>query len=80
MPPRPTFIALAALLTVAFILLLRPFLPPLSLGSSSYCDIFGCGRSLRAWLEEEEARYSETLELRQRLIQTWGPTEDLVES
>jgi hypothetical protein len=80
MQHRPTFVALAALLVLAFILLLRPFLSTLSAPTSYYCGLFGCGPSLRAWLEDEEARYAVALEKRQQLIEIWGPTEDTVES
>jgi len=80
MLPRPTFIAIAALLTLTLILLLRPFLATLSLPTSFYCDLFGCGRTLRTWLEQEDARYAVALERRQQLIERWGPTEDAVEA
>ncbi|KAH9972478.1 methyltransferase domain-containing protein [Lactifluus volemus] len=78
--PRPTFIALAALLTVGFILLLPSFISTLPVHTSYYCHFFNCGPSLSAWLESEDARYSIALQRRQELIKTWGPSEDSVES
>jgi hypothetical protein len=80
MPPRPTFIAIAVLLTLTLILLLRPFLATLSFRTSSYCGLFDCSRSLRTWLVEEETRYAVALKRRQQLINRWGPTEDTVEA
>jgi hypothetical protein len=78
--PRPTFIALIALLTVGLILLLPSFLSTLPVRTSYYCHFFSCGPSLSAWLESEDERYSIALQRRQELIKTWGPTEDAVDS
>jgi hypothetical protein len=80
MPPRPTFVALATLLILVVILLLRPFAQNLSIQSPRFCGVFNCGQSLRSWIEEEEVRYADALEGRQQLIKDWGPTEDTVQS
>jgi hypothetical protein len=77
---RPNFIALVALLTVALILLFHSFLSTLPIHNSYYCHLFNCHPSLSTWLESEEARYAMALQTRQELIETWGPTEDTVES
>ncbi|KAH9961553.1 methyltransferase domain-containing protein [Russula dissimulans] len=76
MPPRLSFVALAAFLTTTILLLLRPFFAQ----SSFYHNVFGRGRSLSSWLNEEEARYAAALQDRQQLITKWGPTEVDVES
>jgi hypothetical protein len=86
---RPTFVVVAALLTLTFVLLLRPFAPNWNLSSSSssssigipsFCGVYECGQTLRSWIEEEETRYAEALEGREELIKAWGPTEDKVDS
>lgn len=73
--PRPSFVAVLALLTIAVILLLRSFSPQLSF----YRDAFGYGRSLTAWLRDEEARYALAVQDRQDLIKKLGPTDIQVE-
>jgi hypothetical protein len=78
--PRPTFIALIALLTVGFILLIPSFISTLPVRTTYFCQLFNCGPSLSAWLESEDARYAIALQRRQELIKTWGPTEDTVDS
>ena len=96
MPLRPTFVIVAALLTLTIVLLLRPFALKLNLSSSSssssspsssssigipsFCGVYECGQTLHSWIEEEEARYAEALEGREELIKAWGPTEDKVDS
>ncbi|KAI0246470.1 methyltransferase domain-containing protein [Lactifluus subvellereus] len=81
MPPRPTFIVLAALLTlVALLLLLQPFGSTLSIQAPRFCGVFKCDQTLRSWIDDEERRYAEALEGRQQLIKRWGPTEDAVQS
>jgi hypothetical protein len=82
MPPRPTFIALAVLLTFVLILLLHPFAQTLSYvqAPAGFCGVAECGQSLRSWIQEEEARYGEALEGREQLVKAWGPTEDAVQS
>jgi hypothetical protein len=91
MPLRPTFVIVAALLTLTIVLLLRPFALKLNLSSSSpsssssigipsFCGVYECGQTLHSWIEEEEARYAEALEGREELIRAWGPTEDKVDS
>jgi hypothetical protein len=80
MPPRPTIVSLAVLITIAVILLLRPFSANLNSYSSYYRDAFGHGsRSLGAWLAEEEARYVVAVQERLELIKKWGPREDVVD-
>ncbi|KAH9988440.1 methyltransferase domain-containing protein [Russula compacta] len=73
--PRPSFVAVLALLTIAVILLLRSFSPQ----SSFYRDVFGYGHSLTAWLRDEEARYALVVQDRQDLIKKLGPTDIQVE-
>jgi hypothetical protein len=79
MPPRPTVVAVVLLLTVTLILLLRPFSATLNGYSSYYRDVFGHGRSLRAWLADEEARYAVAVQERLELIKKWGPTDVAVD-
>jgi len=81
MPPRPTVfqLTLVLLITVAVILLLRPFSETLNGYSSYYRDVFGPGRSLRAWLADEEARYVVAVQERLELIKKWGPRDDAVD-
>jgi hypothetical protein len=79
MPPRPTIVSLAVLITIAVILLLRPFSATLNGYSSYYRDAFGHSRSLRTWLAEEEARYVVAVQERLELIKKWGPREDAVD-
>lgn len=78
MPPRPPVIgALLLVLTIASILLLfRPFSATLH---GLFVDYSGPGRSLSAWLADEEARYAVVLQERQELIKKVGPKpEDVV--
>ncbi|KAH9971006.1 methyltransferase domain-containing protein [Lactifluus volemus] len=92
---RPTFFAVAALLTLTIVLLLRPSFAPnnwnlpslsssssssSSIGTPSFCGVYECGQTLHSWIEEEERRYAEALEGREELIKAWGPTEDKVDS
>ena len=79
MPPRPTIVSLILLITVALILLFRPFSANLNGYSTYYRDVFGHGRSLRAWLTDEEARYTVAVQERQELIKKWGPRDDAVD-
>ncbi|KAN0138449.1 Methyltransferase domain containing protein [Lactarius tabidus] len=67
------------MITVAVIIFLRPFSATLNGYSSYYRDAFGHGRSLRAWLAEEEARYVVAVQERLELIKKWGPREDAVD-
>ena len=77
--PRSSFTALAAILVIGTFLLFRRLAasPP-----TFYRDAFGFGRgrSLRAWLRDEEARYAGVVQSRQQLIQKWGPTDVQVEA
>jgi len=79
MPPRPTIVSLVLLILVGAILLLRPFSASLNGYSSYYRDVFGHGRSLRAWLADEEARYAIAVQDRLELIKKWGPRDDAVD-
>jgi hypothetical protein len=79
MPPRPTVLALVLLITVTIILLLRPFSASINSYSSYYRDAFGPGRSLRAWLADEEARYAVAVQERLELIKKWGPRDNAVD-
>lgn len=79
MPPRPTVVTLALLIIVAVVLLLRPFSATSHGYSSYYRDIFGSGRSLSAWLADEEARYAVAVQERLELIKKWGPRDDAVD-
>ncbi|KAN0124167.1 hypothetical protein V8E53_003920 [Lactarius tabidus] len=54
------------MITIAVILLLRPFSATLH-------------RSLRAWLAEEETKYVVAIQERLELIKRWGPREDAVD-
>jgi len=76
MPPRLSFLALTVFLTATILLLFRPFFTQ----SSLYHNIFGHGRSLQSWLNEEEARYAAALQDRQQLITKVGPAAVDVES
>jgi hypothetical protein len=78
MSPRfSSFIALAAFLTVA-IVLINQFKFPAT--PSFYHDAFGRGRPLSTWLTDEEGRYAEVVQGRQQLIRKWGPTAAEVEA
>ena len=79
MPPRPTVVSLVLLILVAVILLLRPYSANLNGYSSYYRDVFGHGRSLRAWLADEEERYVVAVQERLELIKKWGPRDDAVD-
>ena len=79
MPPRPTVVALVFLITIVLILLVRPFSASLNGYSSYYRDLFGPGRPLRAWLADEEARYTVAVQERLELITKWGPRDDAVD-
>jgi hypothetical protein len=72
MPPRPFFAALAAFLTFSLVLLL--FHRQSSVQSFSYPGSFASGRSLSAWVLDEDARYSVVLQDRQELIRKWATT------
>jgi hypothetical protein len=76
MPPRPSIVALATFIALSIILLLHQF----SSHSSYYRDAFTSGRSLKAWLNDEEERYALFLQDRQQLIRKWGPTDVAVEA
>ncbi|KAH9069718.1 methyltransferase domain-containing protein [Lactarius deliciosus] len=79
MPPRPTVLTLVILITVAVILLLRPYSATLNGYSSYYRDAFGPGRSLRTWLADEEALYAVAIQERLELVKKWGPRDDAVD-
>jgi hypothetical protein len=75
MPRLSSTVALAALLVIAIIFLIRssPSQP------AYYRDVLGGhGLSLSAWLSREETRYAKVLQERQQLITKWGPTNELV--
>ena len=76
MLPRSSFIALATFLTIGVVLILRQR----SASFSFYRSSFAYGRSLNAWLRDEEARYVLSVQDRHRLIRRWGPTDVDVES
>lgn len=75
MAPRRSVIAAAAFVAIFIVLILHQF----SAYSSYYHDIFTRGRSLTAWLNEEEERYTVLLQGRKELIAKWGPSEAEVE-
>ncbi|KAH8988086.1 methyltransferase domain-containing protein [Lactarius akahatsu] len=79
MPPRPTVLTIVILITIAVILLLRPYSATLNGYSSYYRDAFGPGRSLRTWLADEEAHYAVAIQERLELIKKWGPRDDAVD-
>src|SRR5579863_785840 len=71
MPRLSSTVALAALLVLSIIFLIRssPSQP------AYYRDVLsGHGLSLNAWLSREETRYAKVLQERQQLITKWGPT------
>jgi hypothetical protein len=78
MPRSSSFTALAAILVIGTFLLFRRLSAP----PAFYRDAFGFGRgrSLRAWLRDEEARYAEVVQSREELIRKWGPTDVDVEA
>ncbi|KAI0267104.1 methyltransferase domain-containing protein [Gloeopeniophorella convolvens] len=78
MPPRPSYVAFAALAVCLLFFLLRPS-GTVSVTSSYYRDVFGAPRSLRTWLSDEEARYAVAVRERQGLITKWGPTDAAVD-
>ena len=75
MPCSSSYTPLAAILVIGTFLLFRRRRHPF------YRDAFGLGRgrSLRAWLRDEEVRYPEVVQSRQELIRKWGPTNVEVE-
>jgi hypothetical protein len=76
MPRFSSTVALAALLVVAIIFLIRSS----SSQPTYYRDILGGhGLSLSAWLNREEARYAKVLEERRQLVAKWGPTDAFVD-
>ena len=78
MAPRLFVAALAALLTLSLILLLSRY-QQFATPSFSYPGFFGSGpsgRSLGAWVLDEEKRYEIVLQDRQQLINKWTTTFD----
>lgn len=75
MPPRPSVVAFAACIAISIVFLLHQFTPY----SSYYHDVFTRGRSLKAWLNDEEERYDAFIQDRHQLIRKWGPTETSVD-
>jgi hypothetical protein len=76
MPRLTSTVALAALLIITIIFLIRssPSQP------AYYRDVFGNhGLSLSGWLNREEARYAKVLQERQQLVAKWGPTDAFVD-
>jgi hypothetical protein len=74
MAPRPFVAALAALLTFSLALLLFRHQQVSAPASFSYPGFFGSGpsgRSLGAWVVDEETRYDFVLQDRQQLISKW---------
>jgi len=78
-PPRASFTALAAILTLGTFLLFRRLSTPPAFYRDAF-DGYDLGRSLRTWLRNEDARYAEVVRARQELMKKWGPTEVQVES
>jgi hypothetical protein len=78
MPPRPFFALLAGLLTFSLALLLFRHQQQASFSSFAYPGFFGSGpgRSLSAWVLDEEARYDVVLQDRQQLINRWTTSFD----
>jgi len=78
MPPRPFFALLAGLLTFSLALLLFRH-QQASVPSFAYPGFFGSGpsgRSLSAWVLDEEGRYDVVLQDRQQLINRWTTSFD----
>lgn len=74
MSPRPSIVALVTLIAIILLLILHQF----SGSPSYYRDAFTRGHSLKAWLNDEEERYTSFLQDRQQLITKWGPSEAAV--
>ena len=57
-------------------LFISSFGKPYDHSSSSYCDLFGHGHFLSAWLADEEAHYAEII---QEWPELWGPRDNAVD-